>query len=402
MNVSMSSVLSAVRNFSLRRQSDIVADQARLETVSNLFDCLLDSENGTTDINALGRRIRVYMSVTFLKIGEIDTLKEQYEADVLIKSRWREPTLDKKSSTENNSTIDWRKFWNPKLFIENTIGDPREFIYRNVKYDGDGRATVIEKKRVKGTFLENLELEHFPFDVQDLTVNVMSEREVDEIELVDDEYDFHSVNGQSFVDEQEWRLYKHIETEHKEVHSEFSEQSVKRSAVFIKCRAARRPAYFFWNIFLITFIICTLSFTTFSVQRDLPQNRLQLSFTLVLTSVAFKFVVNQSLPKISYLTYLDKYVLAAMILLSSVCGWHALTPYIKVPKYWESRLEIIAVVLFAGSYLGYNIFFITMIFVQPGSKRREMSRKEREYMTKLQTRTSKLIELKTSEYTTTV
>ena len=52
------------------------------------------------------------------------------------------------------------------------------------------------------------------------------------------------------------------------------------------------------------FLICSLAFATFAVERDLPQNRLQLSFTLVLTSVAFKFVVNQSLPKISYLTYL--------------------------------------------------------------------------------------------------
>ena len=35
------------------------------------------------------------VSVVFLKIGEIDTLKEQYEADVLIQSKWREPSLDK-------------------------------------------------------------------------------------------------------------------------------------------------------------------------------------------------------------------------------------------------------------------------------------------------------------------
>jgi hypothetical protein len=43
---------------------------------------------------------------------------------------------------------------------------------------------------------------------------------------------------------------------------------------------------------------------TFAVDRALPQNRLQLSFTLVLTGVAFKFVANQSIPKISYLTHL--------------------------------------------------------------------------------------------------
>ncbi len=58
------------------------------------------------------------------------------------------------------------------------------------------------------------------------------------------------------------------------------------------------------SLVLLQFLICSLAFATFAVDRKLPQNRLQLSFTLVLTSVAFKFVVNQSLPKISYLTYL--------------------------------------------------------------------------------------------------
>ena len=60
-----------------------------------------------------------------------------------------------------------------------------------------------------------------------------------------------------------------------------------------------------------------LAFATFSVSEDKPQNRLQLSFTLVLTTITFKFIVNQSLPKISYLTYL---VSAQIILLFRVRG----------------------------------------------------------------------------------
>ena len=56
--------------------------------------------------------------------------------------------------------------------------------------------------------------------------------------------------------------------------------------------------------FILQLLIAALSFVTFAVDPDLVQNRLQLTFTLVLTTVAFKFVVNQSLPRISYLTYL--------------------------------------------------------------------------------------------------
>ena len=49
--------------------------------------------------------------------------------------------------------------------------------------------------------------------LQDLTVTVMSEKSSEEIELVEDPFDMHRVNKQSFVDEQEWQLYKCIDTE---------------------------------------------------------------------------------------------------------------------------------------------------------------------------------------------
>ena len=35
-----------------------------------------------------------------------------------------------------------------------------------VTYTPSGQAYVVEKRRIKGTFLENLELNDFPFDIQ--------------------------------------------------------------------------------------------------------------------------------------------------------------------------------------------------------------------------------------------
>ena len=55
---------------------------------------------------------------------------------------------------------------------------------------------------------------------------------------------------------------------------------------------------------LFQLFICSLAFATFTVDLTKPQNRLQLSFILLLTTITFKFVVSQTLPRISYLTYL--------------------------------------------------------------------------------------------------
>ena len=40
-------------------------------------------------------QVMVDVCVTFLKIGDVDTLREHYDADIMIKAKWREPRLDK-------------------------------------------------------------------------------------------------------------------------------------------------------------------------------------------------------------------------------------------------------------------------------------------------------------------
>ncbi|XP_059178683.1 cys-loop ligand-gated ion channel-like isoform X3 [Physella acuta] len=323
-------------------------------------------------------RIKVQVCVQFFKVGEIDTLKEQYTADVIVRARWREPSLDGQLS-EGGDITDIRKYWNPKLYIENSYGDHKEMFRYRVVFNDKGEAYMSEKRTVKGTFMENLELDDFPFDVQDLTVTVASEFPYTEVEVVEDFENHHMVNKQSFVDEQEWHLYSHTECIQRELTIDQFDPSVRRSAVSVKCRAARRPGYFVWNIFMITFLICTLSFATFSVEKDLPQNRLQLSFTLVLTAVAFKSVVNQSLPRISYLTYMDKYLLASMFMMSAICTWHAVVTILIHKKADADFVEYIVLGCLASIYVIYNVAFCVMIYAFPCKKRRIMAQKDVEH-----------------------
>ncbi len=70
------------------------------------------------------------------------------------------------SFSQDPETIDWEQYWNPNLFIENLYGEAKETIWHTLTFDESGHATVCEKRRVNGTFLEYLELETFPFDTQ--------------------------------------------------------------------------------------------------------------------------------------------------------------------------------------------------------------------------------------------
>ena len=53
----------------------------------------------------------MFIRVVFLKIGEIDTLKEKYAADVFIQARWHDSDLDGRTDlVGSNSSHNDKKF----------------------------------------------------------------------------------------------------------------------------------------------------------------------------------------------------------------------------------------------------------------------------------------------------
>ena len=63
-------------------------------------------------------------------------------------------------------SINWDNYWSPKIFVENSVGDPKVTQSRMLDFNENGEAWVIDRRRVKGVFMEQLELWEFPFDVQ--------------------------------------------------------------------------------------------------------------------------------------------------------------------------------------------------------------------------------------------
>ena len=56
----------------------------------------------------------VEISVCFLSFGEIDTMNEKYQAEILIESKW---SLSKTSPGQISSVYDPKEDWNPKLYV---------------------------------------------------------------------------------------------------------------------------------------------------------------------------------------------------------------------------------------------------------------------------------------------
>ena len=98
--------------------------------------------------------------------------------------------------------------------------------------------------------------------------------------------------------------------------------SYSEVAFFIE--AKRNYTFFIVNVMVVITLIITLSWTSMLIHPDQLDERLSVTLTLLLTAVAFKFVVVESLPKLSYLTYLDMFLFSALFYLVVVIAESAI------------------------------------------------------------------------------
>ena len=92
---------------------------------------------------------------------------------------------------------------------------------------------------------------------EDITITLMSERLETEVSLEEDVRQRSTINVESFVDEQEWRLYHEVETftslVNKFYEGDVSTDDMCSAHPSFSCRthASRRPGFYITNIFLV-------------------------------------------------------------------------------------------------------------------------------------------------------
>ncbi|UJR10753.1 hypothetical protein I4U23_014941 [Adineta vaga] len=328
----------------------------------------------------------VYVRLTFLRIGEIDTLNEKYQAQASVESRWIvdfEQLSTILSAEDQQSLIDGKSVslpkytdshWHPQIYIENALGDLKEQIrYTAKKSRENDQIYVCEHRDIKGLFWEKLELQYFPADVQDLSISVASMLYDDRAILLPDHQRNSGVNREAFVDQQEWSLFAHVDTEQRttnEFNTQFTDEDNDQAAnvterkhtiVTVTCHAARRSSYFYWNGYCLIFLITLVSFTCYFIPLNSIAGRVQTTSTLLLTSITFRWT-----PTISYLTTLDIYGIACIFLLVINGIWHAACNTIanefasnfkETPATWEPKIDRMAFYVIFGVFIfGLAIF----------------------------------------------
>jgi len=249
--------------------------------------------------------VNVYVRVSIGRIGDIDAVRQVFQCKIYLMLRWEESRL-KGKDISNVDVIDWY----PRYYFINAVDIQEHEVVRKIE-PGDPPQVMLTCSII-GTFKEVLKIDKFPFDYQDLSLTLTAKCRISEMTFVKEKKDADNLRTDYFYPEQEWDLKPHVISTPKKSKTGESDSPNSYPEYQIRMNVMRKCKFYVSNIFLVMGLITALTFASFTVGADLPGDRVQISLTLLLTSVAFKYYVQQFVPTVSHFTLLERYILSCM------------------------------------------------------------------------------------------
>jgi hypothetical protein len=122
----------------------------------------------------------------------------------------------------------------------------------------------------------------------------------------------------------------------------------------------RNFLYYVWKVLCIVYLLIMSMFVCFCMEAvDDFADRINICLTLFLAAVAFLYVVGESLPKVPYLTLLDKLMLISFLFIF-LGGLESLVSrnYARSSPSDPGLVDTVALIVFPLAYFGLNFFFL--------------------------------------------
>eukprot|EP01052_Picozoa_sp_SAG31_P013978 SAG31_NODE_854_length_11497_cov_8.245043_7_plen_444_part_00 len=270
--------------------------------------------------------VEMELRCSILNVHDVDTASQSFMADLYIDARVR-GRADLLSPDAQ---------FNPELYIANAVDVDDTLLDRSFVRDGD----AIWHKRYKGIFKDEFHLHTFPFDVQDLKLHIVAGCHCRRVQLVPAAHVPSLFHLRSFALGNVWQLlgvkeevrtvendervatkpYRWLELLTKQSTTDPAESASGHvfSCLTVALFMRRHPAAYIYNIAAPMLVLTSMGVSVWwcKFAGDGLANRLSQDFALLLTAVAYKFIASSGLPILSYLTFLDKYVMACFIFIS--------------------------------------------------------------------------------------
>lgn len=252
------------------------------------------------------RPLEITATIFLLDVSKINGAEQSFTADVFMLLQWRDARLA--TSNEGMRRMPLDSIWNPRVQIINQRRIWKTFP-DEVDVDRDG--VVTSRQRYYGEFSSPLDLHDFPLD-----------RHLFSLQLVVPGYGPEEVifvpGGERLgagrspeMTIPDWSIGPF------EIRCEpFAVVPGGRPIAGLEgvFEARRHIGFYVGKAFVSVAIIVFMSWVVFWIGAEHLGPRLSVAVTSMLTLVAYRFLLGQSLPPVSYLTRLDYFLLGATIL----------------------------------------------------------------------------------------
>jgi len=246
--------------------------------------------------------------IYIIDIDGVDSANQRFSGSVFLEARWNIPALRHSGPAPLvRRTTD---VWTPRLVIVNQQQAWSAFPpFVEIQPDGE----VVYRQKTWGWFSQPLDLRDFPLDRQTLSIHLvaagLSETEVKMVDL-------KKAGGRQST------IAKKLSMPDFQVTSWKAQQrpyviipGEKGIAGFImEIETKRLASYYIWKVIFPLCLIVMLSWSPLWIDPTEISTSIAISTTAFLTLIAYLFAVAVLLPRVPYLTRLDRFILLSTLL----------------------------------------------------------------------------------------
>jgi len=251
-----------------------------------------------------GKPTEIQVVGAILDVDKIDSTEQGFTLNFYSVYRWKDPRLA--HDGKGNITRDISGIWNPRLTIMNT---QKHWANTNGEAEISPEGVVTYRWHLFGSFSQPMDLHDFPHDSHVFRVPIVAAGyRPEEVRLVP-----HPQIA-SFVAEElsvaDWKIGK-VQGQTKDI--TLANHLTLPGFVF-SFEGKRLVHHYVIKTIIPLSLIVMMSWVVFWINPDMAANRLSVAVTTVLTLIAFYIALSTQMPKIPYLTNLDKFLSVSTIL----------------------------------------------------------------------------------------
>jgi hypothetical protein len=245
-------------------------------------------------------------------INEINEEKETFEFTGLLTLKWHDKRqafdpaavgVNEKIYQGDYQFNEISPSWFPQIVLVNSSGsiEQQGVVLRALP---DGTQTLMAK--ISAVAKTEFNLRRFPFDKQRLeAVFEVLGFDDSEVVLQVEPETTHSVVGELWLPQ--WTITG-IGTSIRDRHASYAGRRGVASAFVTSIDVQRESFYLSRLVILPLIVIVLLSFSVFWMDRSSLGDRISVSFIGILTAVAYQVVMNDILPRIAYMTWINGFL----------------------------------------------------------------------------------------------